>query len=165
MNLHLAGGFEFLIERLVRGVVVEREIVHNLMPTEGLDHMVSVTMKNGTQVPTWYLGLYEGNYVPASTDTMALLPGLATEATTYDEAGRVVWNEGAVVTGAVNNSANKAEFTSNANKTIYGGFITSNQTKGATTGVLLSVVRFASPKTFEVGSILRVTAGFTLTSI
>lgn len=165
MNQHLKGGFEYLIETLVNGVVVDSEVVHNLMPGEGIDHLLSVALKGGTQVATWYVGLFEGNYTPSSSEVMTTFPGLAAETTTYDEAGRVTWVEGAVVSGSVNNSASRAEFTSNANKTIYGGFIASNQTKGSTTGVLLSVVRFASPKSFEVGTVLRVTGGFTLTSL
>lgn len=165
MNQQLNGGFEYLVEVLRNGEVISSERVHNLMPTEGLDHILSVAMKGGSQVPTWYIGLFEGNYTPVATDTAATLPGLATESTAYDEATRVAWNEGSIVTGALSNSASKAEFTANAVKTIYGGFISSNQTKGSTTGVLLSVVRFGSPKTLEAGSVLRVTAGFTLTSI
>ena len=57
-----------------------------------------------------------------------------------------------------------AEFTSNADKTIYGGFMSSASAKGATSGVLSSIVRFSSPKTFSIDTVLRVSAGLTLVS-
>jgi hypothetical protein len=165
MNEHASAGFEYLVEVIRDGVVIESEVVHNLLPVEGINYLLSAGLKGGSQIPTWYIGLFEGNYAPVSGDTAATFPGLATECTTYAEAARVEWNEGSVVSGTVNNSANRAEFTSNALRTIYGGFIASAPAKGATSGTLLSVVRFSSPKTFEPDSVLRVTAGFTMTSV
>lgn len=165
MNEKTLVGFEYTVERIVRGVVVEREVTHNLMPVEGINHVLGAALKGGTQVPTWYIGLYSGNYTPLSTDLAATFPSLAGELTTYDEATRREWVEGSVVSGALDNLASRAEFTSSADATVYGGFISSNSTKGGTGGVLLSAVRFSSPKAFNAGEILRVTAGFTFTSV
>ena len=165
MNATIAAGFVYEVELVKDGVVIDRETVHNLLPTEGINHMLNATLKGGAQVTTWYVGIFEGNYTPLAGDTAATFPAAATETTTYTEATRPEWVEGSVVTGAVSNAASKAEFTSNANKTIYGGFLTSAPTKGSAGGTLLSVVRFSSPKTFESGSVLRVTAGFTMTSV
>jgi hypothetical protein len=158
-------GFRYTFDFIKDGRVVDSETIDNLMPTEGLNYMITAGMKGGSQIATWYVGLYEGNYTPVAGDTAATFPGLATECTTYDEAARLEWVEGSVASGAVSNSASRAEFTSNALKTIYGGFLSSSATKGSTAGTLLSVVRFSSPKTFEVGTIVRVTAGFTMTSV
>jgi hypothetical protein len=116
-------------------------------------------------VANWYIGLYEGNYTPVSTDVMSTFPTLSTECSAYDEATRQLFQGGSISAGTVNNFLAKAEFTSNANKTIYGGFISSVSSKGATSGVLLSAVKFASPKTFSAGDVLRATAGFTLASV
>jgi hypothetical protein len=165
MNEQLKAGFKYLIETVKDGVVIDSEVAHNLLPVEGINYLVTAGMKGGTQITTFYIGLFEGNYVPQAADTAAGFPGLATECTTYDEITRPEWAEGSVVSGAVNNTTSRAEFTSNALKTIYGGFMSSNPTKGAASGVLLSVVRFSSPKTFEPGTVLRVTAGFTMTSV
>lgn len=165
MKNNLTGGFQYLIEVVKNGVVIDSEVVHNLLPEEGIAHILSAALKGGTQVSTWYIGLFEGNYTPVPTDTAATFPGAATECTAYAEAARQEWVEGSIVSGTLNNSASRAEFTSNANKTVYGGFVSSNPTKGATSGTLLSVVRFSSPKTFDSGSVLRVTAGFTMTSV
>jgi hypothetical protein len=164
MNTCLEGGFEYLVEVVKDGRVVDSERVCNLMPSEGITYMLNTTFKGGAQVTGWYVGLYEGNYTPSSSDTAAALPALATECTAYAETARVQWVSGAVSSGTLDNVSSRAEFTFNATKTVYGGFITSSATKGSTSGVLSSVVRFASPKSLDSGSVLRVTAGFTLAS-
>jgi hypothetical protein len=165
MNEQVKGGFEYLVEVVDRnGNVVDSEVVKNLMPTEGINHVLGVVLKGVAPVSSWFVGIYEGSYTPASTDTMATFPGAATECTAYDEATREAFVSGAITSGSLDNGASKAEFTMNAAKTIHGGFIGSSSSKGSTSGVLLSVVRFASPKVLDVGSILRVTAGFTMAS-
>jgi hypothetical protein len=164
MNLyqHIEAGVVYEVELVRKGQVIARERVHNLMPTEGLNHLISVGVKGGTQIGTWYIGLFEGNYTPLATDTAAAFPAAATECTAYDETTREEFVDGAAAAGAVNNSASKAEFTLNASKTLYGAFMASAPAKGATTGVLLSAARFASPKAGEAGDIIRVTGGLTL---
>lgn len=165
MNESLNPGFLYRIEHVRAGEVIDAEVKHNLMPMEGANHTINGLLHGGTQVATWYIGLYSGNYTPQLGDTAATFPGSATELTTYAESARVAFVESAASGGVSDNSANKAEFTSNANATVYGGFIVSASAKGATSGVLLSAVKFASPKTFNSGDVLRVTAGFTLASV
>lgn len=60
------------------------------------------------------------------------------ELTAYSEANRQAWTKnGTPASGAMSNSASKARFTINAaNTRIFGGFLTSNNTKGGTTGLL-----------------------------
>lgn len=157
-------GFVYLIEVVRKGQVISQEIVHNLMPTEGLNHMIGVTLKGQAQISSWYMGLFEGNYTPQASDAAATLPAAAVECTAYDEAARQLLVLGTIASGAVDNATNRSEFTINASKTVYGGFISSSQAKGATTGVLISSVRFASPKVLADDDVLRVTAGFALTS-
>lgn len=165
MNEQIAAGFTYLVEVVKDGLVVDSEVVRNLIPTEGLDHIINVTLNGGAQNSAWYVGLFEGNYTPIPSDTAATFPAVATECTAYSETSRQAWTGGSIVTGSVSNSASRAEFTSTTNKTVYGGFVTSASAKGGTTGTLISVVRFSSPKTFDSGSVLRVTAGFTMTSV
>lgn len=157
-------GFMYLVEVIRNGIIVEQELVHNLMPTEGLNYVLGASFKGAAQVANWYLAPYEGNYTPVPTNTAANFPGLATECTAYDEATRVAFTSGAAAAGALDNAAARAEFTFNAIKTVYGGFLTSVAAKGAITGVVGSAVRFASPKQLDVGAVLRLTAGITLTS-
>lgn len=163
INAH--AGVNYTIEVIRGGAVVDSETVHNLMPEEGRNHAVSVITKGATQVPTWYIGLFEGNYVPVDSDKAATFPTVATESTAYLPATRVEFNEGAAVAGTVENTANRAEFAFTANKTIYGAFLASAQAKGAVTGVLMSAARFTAPKTLQIDDVLRVTASFSLTSV
>jgi hypothetical protein len=157
-------GFTYLIEHVRAGVVIDREVVHNLMPTEGLNFVQSALFKAASIPATWYIGLFEANYTPVAPDTMATFPGTATETTAYDETTRVAFVPGSVSGGACDNAASKAEFTFNASKTIYGGFVSSVATKSSTSGTLLSAVKFGSPKTVIDDDVLRVTAGHTFAS-
>lgn len=157
-------GFRYLVEVVKDGQVIDSEVVDNLIPVEGINHILNVVMNAGSPVTTWYLGLYEGNYTPQTTDTAATLPAAATECTAYSNATRWALITGSAAAGVVDNSANKTEFTFTADKTVYGGFISSVSGKGATSGVLVSVVKFASAKVMTTGAVLRVTAGLSITS-
>lgn len=165
MNSDMQLGFTYLVEVIRDGVVVDSEIVHNIVPLEGITHILNVVLKGGVQNTLWYVGVYSGNYTPSSTDTIALFPGAAGEVTTtYNETARPAWTGGTPTNGSVDNSASPAQFTSNAVQTIYGGFITSTSPKGSTSGVLLSAVKFASPKQLDGTSVLKVTAGIAAVS-
>lgn len=164
MNANAEAGFTYLIEVVKDGVIVDSEVCRNLLPVEGANHLISVALKGGAQVPTWYIGLFEGNFTPNVNDVAATLPALATECVAYAGATRGAWVPGAVAAGGVDNSASRTEFTFTANKTVYGGFMSSAPAKGAVTGALISLVRFSSPRVLDIDSILRVTAGFTLIS-
>lgn len=157
-------GAVYEYELLRDGVVYDRWVEKNLMPLEGVNHVLNVVLKGATPVTSWYVLLYEGNYTPVTGDTAATFPASCTETTAYSGSTRVAFTPGAVSGGTVNNSASRAEFTFTADKTIYGGAIASASAKGAVSGVLLSAVKFGSPKSPTAGDVLRVTAGFTLVS-
>ena len=163
-TIRASAGATYTIEVIRGGAVVDSETVHNLMPEEGRNHAVSVITKGATQVPAWYIGLFEGNYVPVDSDKASTFPTSATECTAYLPATRVEFVEGAVAAGVVENTASRAEFTATAAKTIYGAFLVSAQAKGAITGVLMSAARFTAPKVLQIDDVLRVTASFSLTS-
>lgn len=163
----LAAGFNYLIETIDRhGVVVDRVKTYNLVPIEGLNYIINTALKAATQQPAFYIGLYEGVYSPVPGDTMATFPASATELVAYAETTRRVLTLGDVAAGQADNSLARAEFTGNTNgKLAQGGFISSSPTKGSGSGVLVSAVRFPSPRPLDAGAMLRVTAGFTLVSI
>jgi len=156
--------FNYEFEQVRDGVVIDRWTEENLIPNEGLTHMLDVVCKGGSQVGTWYVLPFEGNYTPVATDTAATFPSLSTECTTYAESVRQTWVEGAISGNSVSNSASKAEFTINASKTIYGCALVSVATKSATSGVLLSAVRFGTPRAYINADVLRVTAPVSLTA-
>ena len=159
--LGLHWGFEVIDPQ---GAVVDRFDAHNLVPEEGLNFALTLLFKSGSVVPAWYVSIYEGDYTPTSDVTAATLGGLATEITAYTPSTRPEFVEGAVADGSVSNAASLAEFTFTAQKTVRVLALTSASAKGSGSGVAVSVVRLPSPKTYDVGSILRAFVGPTAVS-
>lgn len=162
----IASGFEYTIELFAPdGRLIDSETRHNLMPRQGLSHIADVVFKKAPQAQGWYLAPFEGDYQPLPTDTASIIAASSTEITAYSATTRPEFVAGAITDGALNNSANRAEFTFTADKTVRGAFLVSSSPKAGTTGVLMSVVRFATPKVCENGSVLRLTAGVGFTSV
>ena len=166
MNEQLQAGFAYTVEVLdAGGNVIETSVDHNLMPDEGIAYMLGTALKQGAPAPAWYVGLFSGAYTPTAGVTAATIATAASECTAYSADTRLPFALGAVTGGAVDNAASKAEFTFTSDVTIYGGFIVSAAAKNSTSGTLISVVRFASPKALSAGGVLRVTAGIVMASI
>lgn len=153
------------LERRGDSVVLSTEDVSNLIPTEGLNYMLGATLTGVTQLSSWYIALFEGNYTPVAGVTAATFPAAATESTAYAEATRVAWVPGAIAAGSVSNTASKAVFTMNATKTIYGIAQSSAATKSTTTGTLISVAAFSVAKAVVATDILNVTSTIAATSV
>lgn len=150
-------GGVFELELIRDGKVIDKWQDHNLVVNEGLNDLLQVYLGNGTQKATWYVGLFEGNYTPLATDTAANIASNATESSAYVEATRPEWVEAAASAQQITNTANKATFTINATKTIYGAFLVSSNTKGGTAGVLFAATRFASSRSVIASDQLLVT--------
>lgn len=186
-NSELHGGFKYNVEHLrsvermkamglsidglerkmfegVDSVVLSVEEVENLIPTEGINYVLGAALTGVSQLSSWFIALFEANYTPVAGITAATFTSGATESTAYDEATRVAWVPGSISGGVVNNTASKAVFTMNATKTIYGIGQLSASAKSATTGVLVSIARFAAAKAVVDDDVLNVTSGITLTS-
>lgn len=144
---------------------VDRFHADNLVPTEGLNFLLSLAFKSATVVPAWFISIFEGDYTPTNDVTAATLPGLATEITAYTPSTRPEFVEGAVSNGSVSNAASLAEITFTQAKTVRVIAMTSASAKGSTAGVALSVVRLPSPKLYDVGDVMRVFAGPTATPV
>lgn len=137
----------------------------NIIPTEGLNHILSVLVAGGSQVTTWYVALFSGNVTPGASYTAANFASNATEITTgYSESTRVAYTEGSVSAGAVDNDASRAEFTSTATQTAYGGALLSVSTKGSTSGTLLAAARFSASRSLVSGDTLQVKYTLSATS-
>lgn len=137
------------------------EKAQNLVTNQGLNHLLDVLAHGTTQINPWYVVIFEDNHTPAAGDTYAT-PGY-TESTAYDEANRPEYQEAAASGQSITNSANKATFTINATKTIYGAALVGGgsaaSTKGDTAGggTLLCSVQFSSSKSVEDDDTLNVT--------
>ena len=118
------------------GVKIDEWKERNVVTDEGLDNMLDVHFSQGTQITAWFIAIFENNYSPTELDTYAV-PGF-TECTAYDEANRPGWQEGGVTLQSITNDSNKASFTMNATKSIFGGALvgggTDADTKGDTAG-------------------------------
>ncbi len=122
---------------------------HNLVVNVGLQDMNTKYFSGSSYTATWYLGLYgaAGTNTPAASNTMASHPGW-TEVTDYDQATRPQAVFGTATTAdpsVISNSGSPAVYTINATTTVGGAFLTSNNTKGGTTGTLFSAVDFSAP--------------------
>lgn len=141
----------------------------NLIPTEGLNHFLGVTLGAVSKNTTWYLALFEGNVSPAATWTGANFTANSTENTSetegYSGSNRLTWTPGTAASGTISNSSNVASFTiaTASSVVIYGAALLSAQGRGATTGTLASAIRFASPRTLSNGDVLQLTYEVQLT--
>lgn len=160
----IESGFIYTVELVSArtGEVLEREVVHNLMPLQGRNHMLNVVLNGAAAVTQWYVLPYANDYTPTNTDTAATFPGLAGELTNYEGATRKEFVGSAATGAVVSNVANRAEFSFSSPATVRGGAIVSAAAKGSTSGVLFSAVRFASAKNVDGETILRILAGIEL---
>jgi hypothetical protein len=140
----------------------------NLVVNVGLQYMAGTALTSVAQITTWYLGLYGAgaSNTPAAGDTMSSHAGW-TEVTAYSNANRVTATLATATTAnpsVVTNSASPASFSINGTATVGGAFLTSNNTKGGTTGTLFSAADFGSPGDRSVvnGDTLSVTYTFSL---
>jgi hypothetical protein len=137
----------------------------NRIPQQGIDYFAGVSMLGGVgPISNWYVGMFEGNYVPDDSTTAADLPAHAGETTAYSEATRPAWDKIYDGVGVINNLANRATFTFTAAKTLYGAFLVSSSTKGGPGGTLLSIARFPTPRQADVGYAARLGVAVTLVS-
>jgi hypothetical protein len=158
-------GGKFLCEHVRAGEIIDTWETPNIVVNEGLNALLNIMFAGSTQITTWYLGLFEANYTPVAGVTAATITAASTECTAYDEATRVAYNEAAASSQSITNSANKATFTFNATKTIYGAFLVSASAKSATSGTLFSAAQFSSSKAVVDDDQLLLTYTFTASSV
>lgn len=144
----------------------------NLVVNVGLQDMNQQYFLGSGYSATWYLGLYgaASSNNPAATDTMGSHPGW-TEVTTYSNSTRPTCVFATATTAnpsQITNSASQAQFNISGTTTVGGAFLTSNNTKGGSSGILFSAADFVTPpgdRSVVSGDILTVTYTFNLTAI
>lgn len=156
-------GFTYTVELLDGDVLVAKETVDNVLPYEGLDYIERTSLLGGPQISQWYLGLFGNNYNPTPQDKALSFAQQAGEVSAYENDTRhqVTFNQPDM--GMITNTGNEVEVVFTAEVSVTGGFLISSPGKGSSIGVLLSAVRFNSPKQAEPGNVLRVTTGLQLT--
>jgi len=160
----LVGG-KFCGQHIRNGRVIDEWEDHNLVVNEGLNALLNIMFNGSTQITTWYMGVFEGNYTPVATVTAATITSASTECTAYASATRPEYVEATASAQSITNSANRASFVFNATKTVYGAFLISNNTKSGTSGTLFSAARFSSSKAVESTDELLLTYTFAASSV
>jgi len=125
------------------------QLGHNLWTTEGFNHLLSVAINGGTQVPTWYVAPTGANVAVVNTLTAATFASTQTELTSsYSESTRVAFVESAPSGGSLSNTASPAIITAASDGVNIWGFgILSVATKGSTSGTLLCATTYPSVRT------------------
>lgn len=129
----------------------------NLVPAEGITYLLGAGIKGSSAISSWFLALYSGNVAPASNWAAANFVANASEITSstegYSQAARVAWVPGSVVANKLTNAAAAARFnvvcTSTLN--VAGAALLSSQTKGGSTGTLMSATRYGNVRTLGNG--------------
>lgn len=165
MNTKERAGFFYEITQISpSGVVIAHEKVHNLMPNEGIQHVIKLLFQNDT-AQSWFIGCYTNSYTPVAADTMATFVTNAGETDQYSQAARPTFTGTVSADGlSVTNTGAEAEFTFTANTRVTGLFVCSNSTKLSTSGILLSAALLTTAKQMEIDGVLRVNAGFSFAS-
>lgn len=139
----------FEVECFRKGKLMWREVCENLFVNEGLDHMLAVALTGKTLIEPFYCVLFESDTTILVTHDYAA-PGYTEVNAAIDEATRPEY-EDAISSKQITNSANKAAFTFNDTKTIYGaalvgGSSAKGDTTDAATHVLLCASQFGSSR-------------------
>lgn len=122
-------GGVFETEHRRGGDLMGRDVSPNVVPTQGLNHLLDVIAAGAAQVNPWYIALFKGNVTPGATLTGATFDSVCTEATEYDESTRQAYVEAAAADGVMANTDNRAVFTMNGAITVYGGALLSASAK------------------------------------
>src|SRR5574338_611219 len=148
------------------------ELSPNMLVTEGLNKILDVHYRAQTPITAWYLALFTGNVSVASTWTAANFAANATENTSttegYTNSTRPAWTKDAAASSGsiTNNASNKINYTFATASTVTvrgAGFLTTN-TRGGTSGVLMSASRFSADRAMANSDILSVGYTLSLTS-
>lgn len=131
----------------------DRMVGQNLIVSQGLILAIIDVLANGTQVAQWYLAPFKNNATPQSTWTGTNVAANSGEFLNYTEATRPAFvfpDPTTIITPSISNSASLAVTTidAGADKTLWGGSVVANATKGdATAGVpLFASVKFPAAR-------------------
>jgi hypothetical protein len=125
------------------GALKWRDTFENTVVTVGKNDLLDKYLAGSGYTAAFYFGLIgsTGYSAIAAGDTMASHAGW-TESTAYSNANRPTAAFSAA-SGGSKATSSAAAFTINATDTIKGGFLTTNNTKGGTTGILVSAGLFS----------------------
>lgn len=128
-QLNLRGVFR--VEHRRGGKLLATYNIRNAITIEGKNKLLDVMFHGTAALATWYIGLVDGggSPTPVEGDTYEEIGGTNSwaEFTTYDEATRGEWTEGAAAAKAITN-ASPVVFNISASGTVYGLFLAGGAT-------------------------------------
>lgn len=129
----------------------------NLIPTEGLAHILNVALGTTPKPASYHLALFSGSAAPAANWNAANFASVASEIVSmtegYTSPTRPAWTTVNTATGSIDNMVNVATVTiaTTSQLNVTGAAVLTNSTKGGTTGALISASKYAAPRVFQNG--------------
>lgn len=142
----------------------------NLIVTEGLAHMLSVAFAQTAKPAGYYLALFSGSASPAANWTASNFASVASEIVSqsegYTAATRPVWTPPAsTATASIDNMSTVASLTiaTATSLNVTGAAMLTNNTRGGTTGALISATKYSATRVFQNGDVFEVGYRISLT--
>lgn len=129
----------------------------NLIPTEGLAHILNVALGTTPKPASYHLALFSAAAQPAANWTAASFASTASEIVSmtegYSAATRPTWTPTNTATNSIDNMAAVAKVTMKtaSTLTVQGAAMLTNSSKGSTAGALISASKYAAPRVFQDG--------------
>lgn len=130
----------------------------NLIVTEGLAYLLSVSLGATAKPAGYYLALFSGGTPPAAGWTAASFAATAAEIVSmsegYTAATRPVWTPpSSTATNSIDNMNAVASVTiaTASQLTVTGAALLTNNSRGGTTGALISASKYAAARVFQDG--------------
>lgn len=152
-SIEVKGVFK-VVCRAADGSIRWEDDLSNLVVTVGKNDLLNQYFRASGYTAAFFVGLKTAGSISAA-DTMASKSW--TEITAYSNATRPAFTAAVPSGGSTDNSASPAVFNINGTATVGGCFITTNNTKGGTTGTLFSATDFAVARSVLSGDTLTVT--------
>ena len=129
----------------------------NLIPTEGLAHILNVALGTTPKPASYHLALFSAAAQPAANWTAASFASTASEIVSmtegYSSATRPTWTPANTATNSIDNMTAVAKVTMKtaSSLTVQGAAMLTNSSKGSTAGALISASKYAAPRVFQDG--------------
>ena len=129
----------------------------NLIPTEGLAHILNVALGTTPKPAGYYLALFSAAAQPAANWTAASFATTASEIVSstegYSSATRPTWTPANTATNSIDNMSAVAKVTMKtaSSLTVQGAAMLTSSAKGGTTGALISASKYATARVFQDG--------------
>jgi len=135
----------------------EWERTENLIPTEGLAHILNVALGTTAKPAGYYLALFSAAAQPTSSWTAASFATTASEIVSltegYSSATRPVWTPTNTSTSSIDNMTSVAKVTMKtaSSLTVQGAAMLTSSARGGTAGALISATKYSAARVFQDG--------------